>query len=116
MYSATQVAALEQLAQADNFKPTPIYTGVADPVLRARLNSNIHSCVNAAVKRAKTGGEPGQIVSLIKESIWHVSRADLETEDAERYAGGYEAILDALGIGSSDGVLDDWMYGFDVEA
>ena len=116
VYSATQVAALEQLVQTDSFEPTPFYTGVADPVLRTRLNSNIQSCVKAAVALAKAGAEPGQIISLIKDSIWHVPREDLDTEDAERYAGGYEAILDALEIESSDGVLNDWMYGFDVGA
>jgi hypothetical protein len=116
VYSATQVAALEQLVQTDSFEPTPFYTGVADPVLHARLNSNIQSCVKAAVALAKAGAEPGQIISLIKDSIWHIPREDLDTEDAERYAGGYEAILDALEIESSDGVLNDWMYGFDVEA
>ena len=116
VYSTNEIAALEQLAQRDNFQPSALYTGVRNPALRARLNSNIHDCVREAITAARKGATSDEIVALIKKSIWHVPRDDLETEDAEHYALGYEAILDALEIESSNGVLNNWMYGFDVEA
>jgi hypothetical protein len=116
VYSTNEIAALEQLALRDNFQPSALYTGVKDPALRARLNSNIHHCVRQALAAARKGATSDEIVTLIKESIWHIPRVDLETEDAEHYALGYEAILDALEIESSNGVLNNWMYGFDVEA
>jgi hypothetical protein len=115
MYSTSQIDALEQLAQRDNFEPAGLYTGVDDPALRERLNATIHECVRAVAQAAKGGAQPNQVNALIKKSIWRVPREGLDTDDAERYAAGYEAILDALGIESSDGVLNDWMYGFDVE-
>jgi hypothetical protein len=116
VYSTNEISALEQLAQRDNFQPSALYTGVKGAALRTRLNSNIHDCVREAIAAARNGATSDEIVALIKESIWHIPRDELETEDAEHYALGYEAILDALEIESSNGVLNNWMYGFDVEA
>jgi hypothetical protein len=116
LYSDSNIASLVQLENRDNFQASGIYTGVKDPAIRARLNSNIHDCVRSAEAAARNGAAPDEIIALIKVSIWRIPRTELDTEDAEHYALGYEAILDALEIESSNGVLNDWMYGFDVEA
>jgi hypothetical protein len=41
------------------------------------------------------------------------SEAMLRTQDAEQVAGTFEEIMDCIGLESSDGILNTWMYSFD---
>ena len=37
-----------------------------------------------------------------------------DTEERERFCGYLEEIMDIVGIESSDGLLNGWLYGFDL--
>ena len=39
---------------------------------------------------------------------------DLDTEDRERVCSYFEELMDIVGLESSDGLLNDFMYGFDL--
>ena len=90
-----------------------LYTGVSDPVLRARLNSQVDAAVEALAVAAGKKATSSQLVEIFKYHLLAIDRDELETEDAEHVAGVFEQMLDALSIESSGGALNTWMYGFD---
>jgi hypothetical protein len=90
-----------------------LYTGVRDPMLRARLNSQVDSAAKALALASERKATPGQLLEILKSHLLAIDRDALETEDAEHVAGMFEQMLDALGIASSGGALNTWMYGFD---
>ena len=64
------------------------------------------ACENAVTEK--------ELLNLLKEKIELFERNNLDTEDAENVASKFESILDCVGLESSGGVLNNWMYGFDV--
>jgi hypothetical protein len=103
------------LAEEDNFaeEKGTLYTGVHDPILRASLNSKLNSAIRAFIKAVKNKATKDQCIDLIRNSINDFDRSALDTEDAERVAGNFEKIMDCIGLESSEGILNKWMYGFD---
>jgi hypothetical protein len=105
---------LQTLAGQDNFAPNgALYKGVRDPALRANLNSHFGLAIahfTAAVERKATKNE---YLALLASEIKKFERAELETEDAEKVGTNFEHILDCIGLDSSEGILNNWMYGFD---
>jgi hypothetical protein len=89
------------------------YTGVADPELKARLNSQVDAAAEALAAAAALNADSGQLLDVMKNHILGIDRDSLDTEDAEQVASAFERMLDALGIESSQGLLNTWMYGFD---
>lgn len=112
-----KVDAIHQLknrAGRDNFAENgPLYTGVRDPVLRAKLNSRYDLAIGhfvAAVERKATKNE---YLALLTSEIKNFERAQLETEDAEQVGNNFEHIMECIGLESSEGILNVWMYSFD---
>ncbi len=105
---------LQILAGRDNFAPNgALYTGVRNSVLKANLNSRFGFVIAnfiTAVERKLTKRE---YIAMLNSEIKNFKRAELETEDAEQLATNFEHIMDCIGLESSEGVLNDWMYGFD---
>jgi len=103
------------LANRDNFSGEKggIYTGVHDPVLRASLYSKFNSTIQIFISAVKNNTTKEQYVELLRNSINNFDRSVLDTEDAEHVAGNFEKIMDCIGLDSSDGALNKWMYGFD---
>ena len=87
---------------------TDMYTGVLDPVERAASDRAFASLVDTLV---------AQLPHLTKAFVLEQFQTTLstlplsDTEDRERAAKHCEKIMDVLGIESSDGVLNNWMYG-----
>lgn len=107
---------LQTLAEQNNFGPNgALYTGVRDPVLKANLNSRFSFAIahfTAAVERKATKKE---FLALLASEIKNFDRAELETEDAEQVGTNFEHIMDCIGLDSSEGILNNWMYGFDLK-
>lgn len=61
-------------------------------------------------KRRAKGAPP---LNRNVSEIARFDRDELETEDAEQLAGNFERIMDCIGLESSNGILNTWMYGFD---
>ena len=108
------VTRLESLAAADNFGADgALYTGVHDPVQRAKLNSQFHTTVKKFISSVERQSTEQEYLTLLASEIAQFDRDELETEDAEHLAGNFERIMDCIGLESSDGILNTWMYGFD---
>jgi hypothetical protein len=105
---------LQALAAKDKFEANGLlYTGVRDPVLRARLTVKINSSINRFLKAVQQGASRKDILALLASEISTFPRIELGSEDAGQVAGTFEEIMDCLGLESSDGILNVWMYGFD---
>lgn len=103
---------LQQLAAQDNFAPTGLlYTGVHDPILREKLNAQFSLAVAHFIAAVDGKASNDQYLALLKTEINHFERAKLETDDAEQVGTNFEHIMDCIGLESSDGILNDWMYG-----
>lgn len=113
MVPSDAVRNLESLASKDNFVEEGIYTGVHDPVLRENLNRELNETIKNFIEAVVDGATKERYIILLRDSIGKFDRIMLDTEDAERVALNFEKIMDCIGLDSSDGVLNEWMYGFD---
>ena len=109
------IKALNLLAGQDNFarEKGGIYTGVHDPVLKAMLNAKFNSAIKTFIKAINDGATKKQYIALLNTSISGFNRSLLDTEDAEHLATNFEKIMDCIGLESSGGALNNWMYGFE---
>ena len=115
MSSDSPAQAIRAMIGHDHFTATPdgSYTGVSGGPVKAQLNSKIDAAAIALANAATAKAKPSQLLAIVKEHLAGIDRDALDTEDAEHVAGLFEQMLDGLGIQSSDGILNDWLYGFD---
>ena len=103
---------LSALASQDNFGPNGIlYTGILDPDLKNEISSKFASTIDLFKVACNDGKSDQDLLLLLKAEIQNFERHDLDTEDAENLAGKFGQILDCVGLESSDGILNKWMYG-----
>ena len=109
------VQQLQALAQLDSVgaEPMTLYSGVADAQLRAQLTGQLRSAIDRFIVAVEGSATQAQYLAILSTELHQFDRDALETEDAERVAGNFESIMDAVGLESSGGALNDWMYGFD---
>jgi len=110
------VAKLERLRAEPKFQAdaSGFYTGVHDAYQRARaeavINGLIHSIENGLSKTPTK-----QFV--LAEFGAALNTLDLtDTEDREQACCYIELIMDCVGLDSSDGLLNKWLYGFDPKS
>jgi len=113
---SSAIQALRELAGKDNFagEPGTLYAGVHDPVARAELNSKFDYAVELLMSAAIQGAQTSDYLAVIDKQINGFDRDSLDTEDAEQVASNFEQAMDCLGVESSGGILNKWMYGFDA--
>jgi hypothetical protein len=110
---------LEAFKTKSKFEPDTIrmfYPGVADPALKPTLTELINKAADDFIEVAKDK-EPTENKFQQKISVG-LSRftplyLELDTEDRERVCTYFEELMDIVGLESSGGRLNEWMYGFD---
>ena len=92
------------------------YPGVGDPKLKPILTEKI----NLSAKDFKELADKGittdkEYQDAIKKGLYRFSDIylDLDTENRERICSYYEELMDIVGLESSGGHLNNFMYGFD---
>ena len=112
---ADAIEQLGQLRAEPKFHPDPSgwYTGVKDP--QERMNAEI--AINDLIARVIGGvlENPTKAFVLDNFSVTLRQLQLHDTEDRERALGYLERIMECVGLESSDGLLNDWMYGFDPD-
>ncbi|WP_177307845.1 DUF4844 domain-containing protein [Pseudoduganella namucuonensis] len=107
------VAQLQGLAAQDKFAADGmLYTGVHSVALREKLNSKMNSAIVKFIALVHDKATKKAYLTLLAAEIAGFDRAKLDTEDAEQVAVNFERIMDCVGLESSDGILNNWMYGF----
>ncbi|RYF94772.1 MAG: DUF4844 domain-containing protein [Caulobacteraceae bacterium] len=89
-----------------------LYSGIGDQVAREAAEA----IVNAAIAKVRDIiGEPTNSTTVLEIFKAGLQRLDLmDTEDRERAACHIEEIMDCIGLESSQGLLNAFVYGFDV--
>ncbi|WMN10847.1 DUF4844 domain-containing protein [Marivirga salinae] len=92
------------------------YPGIADPKLKPILTKKINLSANDFKKLADKGtATEKQYQDAIKKGLDRFAEIYLEidTEDRERVCIYYEELMNIVRLESSDGHLNNFMYGFD---
>jgi hypothetical protein len=95
-------------AESDGFLP---YTGVRDPSERAKAEETVNGVITAVAEIVTSARSSEAILAVFRAGLDQVTLSD--TEDRERTCAYFEQIMDCIGLESSEGLLNDWLYGFD---
>lgn len=92
------------------------YPGISDPKLKAILTERINLAANdfkkLAAKGIATDKEYQNAIKIGLERFTDIY-LQLDTVDRERVCSYFEELMDIVGLESSGGHLNDFMYGFD---
>ena len=112
--SSDTINQLAELRQAPKFEADGLYSGCLDPTLRVELESDMNTLLERLVAELAAHPTKSFVLAEFARTLDGVRATD--TEDRERVCGYLEKIMDILGIESSDGLLNTWMYGFDPKS
>ena len=102
----------EKFLQDDKF----YYPGIGDPALKPILTAKINLVADDFKKLADKGNVTDkEYQKAIKVGLDRFAYLylQLDTEDRERVCHYFEELMDIVGLESSDGHLNNFMYGFD---
>ena len=91
------------------------YPGISDSTLRPILTEKINLAADDFKKIAVSGKASDKVYQdKIQEGLDRFSDvySDLDTEDRERVCHYFEELMDIVGLESSGGHLNEFMYGF----
>jgi hypothetical protein len=109
-------AVLDQLAllrSAPKFQEDGLYPGAATEEIR----KSAELAINKMLDRLRSGlpGSPQKSYVLSEFLAMLKAFEGDDTEEREKACTYCERVMDLLGIESSDGVLNTWLYGFNPE-
>ena len=93
-----------------------LYPGIADPKMKPLLTEKINQAANDFIEIANTENPSDKkYQEKIKKGLDRFSGIylELDTEDRERICSYFEELMDIVGLESSGGHLNNFMYGFD---
>ena len=92
------------------------YPGLADPGLRKILTERINRAANDFNEVSlRPGATADDYREAIKKGLERFDEIYLDTEDRERVCHYFEELMDIVGLESSGGMLNTFMYGFDPD-
>ena len=94
------------------------YPGIGDPNLKPILTEKINLVANDFKKLAEKGNATDkEYQNAIKVGLEKFADLylQLDTEDRERVCSYFEELMDIVGLDSSGGHLNNFMYGFQIE-
>lgn len=106
-----------QFKQKEKFveDSTIFYPGIADSTMRPVLTQKINQAADDFMKLAESGKAcEKDYQDKIKIGLQRFTDVyiNLDTEDRERVCHYFEELMDIVGLESSGGHLNDFMYGF----
>lgn len=107
-----KIAQLEQFAHSN---PLSLDFRL-DLDIQTFIKKNIMDTTNQYIQLYKTTAEPNkqQLLSILSKGINQIDPNSLDTVDREHVATIYENFLDLLELESSEGILNTWMYGAEI--
>jgi len=107
-------AALTRLRAAEKFKADAFYPGAPNETLRVEAEQTVNALLDRLVPVAPAPTDKKLVLREFRMTLDSFTQSD--TEERERLCGYLEEIMDIVGIDSSDGLLNGWLYGFDPSA
>ncbi|MEX7479349.1 DUF4844 domain-containing protein, partial [Acinetobacter baumannii] len=105
---------LEKFKAQDHFAGDgQLYTGVQNSALRMSLNQKVADTAQAFIALYQQKNEPtkAELLQVLANGISQIDPDKLDTEDREQVATTFESFLDIVGLESSEGILNKWVYG-----
>jgi|GEM_PF-702082 len=102
---------LEAFIAKKKFVAEGLYTGVPNLVVREKCERLVNDLAKRLLARNDVPLSQQAVMTDFRRTLNEFELADIE--DRERIAAYLEELMDILGIRSSDGLLNKWMYGFD---
>ena len=108
---------LNKFIQKSKFEAEPgtLFNGLSNSKLKSQLNDVINqatkdflSTINHQPTEKKFQDDIG--IGLMRFNTFY---NELDTEDRERICTYFEELMDCVGLQSSNGQLNEWMYDFD---
>ena len=97
------------------YEPNESYTGLGKPLLKSKLVELTNQSADEFATTLRH--EPTEMT--LQENIrtglarFNLYYLDLDTEDREKVCSYFEELMDCVGLKSSNGVINKWLYGFD---
>lgn len=108
---------LEKFKAQDHFAGDgQLYTGVQNSALRMSLNQKVADTAQAFIALYQQKNEPtkAELLQVLANGIGQIDPDKLDTEDREQVATTFESFLDIVGLESSEGILNKWVYGEEI--
>lgn len=98
-----------------NSKDIISYTGLSKPELKAKLSELLNQAADDFIVTTKNKPSEKKYQEDIKRGLsrFNPFYLDLDTEDREKTCSYFEELMDCVGLQSSGGELNKWLYGFD---
>ena len=106
--------ALHAFIARRKFEPTALNPVQRSEPERLRLQAVIDALATRLLPLADQPQDKPRVLTEFRRSMAEIPPG--ESEDKEQAAGYMEELMDILGIESSDGLLNTWVYGFDPKA
>lgn len=118
--SKTTPSMIEQKLQAFRQKEkfgkdeAHFYPGLVNPTLKQPLTEKINLAADDfdAVARSAQASDEAYLKAIGK-GLSRFDANELDTEERERVAAYFEELMDIVGLESSEGQLNNFIYGFD---
>lgn len=93
-----------------------LYTGVEDKKRKELLNQKVAETAETYIELYQNAKQPSkeQRLKILSNGIHQINPDTLDTEDREQVATTFEHFLDITGLESSEGILNTWMYGEEI--
>jgi len=80
------------------------------------LNQKVADAAQAFIVLYQQKNEPTKIelLHVLAHGVSQIDPDKLDTEDREQVATTFESFLDIVGLESSEGILNKWLYGEEI--
>lgn len=107
-------AALTRLRAVEKFKADAFYPGAPNEKLRVEAEQTVDTLLDRLMPVLRVPADKEFVLREFRLTLDSFDQTD--TEERERLCGYLEEIMVIVGIESSDGLLNGWLYGFDPSA
>jgi Domain of unknown function (DUF4844) len=91
------------------------YPGIEDNEIKEKLTKCINESIENFISIVNGNYDNDIFLNAIKNGLDSFDQSGYyDTEEREQICRYFEKIMDAIGMESSNGLLNTWMYGFDV--
>jgi hypothetical protein len=88
-----------------------VYPGAPDEIIRVRCESTLNGLVDRLIAGLPQNPTKAYVLGEFRATLEHFAAED--SEERDRVALYLERVMDIVGIQTSDGLLNQWRYGFD---
>ena len=107
----TALLQLQAFKTQSKFDADSMYTGAWPEELRPVLDAVLNQSADEFIEITAAHPTQEQYLQAIATGLAKIDADNLDTEDRERVAEQYQALMDMVGLPSSEGLLNKFVYG-----